>query len=126
MTKVAIFSDRLARPAGPFSPAVRSDGVVYISGQVGQDPATGELVAGGVEAQTQQVLANVAAVLEAAGLGLGDVVRIGVYLTDMQNFAAMNAIYASHFTEPYPARTTIGVAALPLGAEVEMDLVVRG
>ena len=80
---------------------------------------------GGVEKQVEQVFANLAAVLEAAGRNFTDVVRAGVYLTDMGNFGVMNAIYARHFIEPYPARTTIAVAALPLGAAVEIDLVVR-
>jgi len=121
----AIFSDKLARPAGPFSPAIRVDGFIYISGSVGQDPATGKIVPGGVEKQVEQVFANLAEVLAAAGRNFTDVVRAGVYLTDMGNFGIMNAIYARHFTEPYPARTTIAVAALPLGAAVEIDLVVR-
>lgn len=124
MTKQAIASDKLARPAGPFSPAIRSDGFLHVSGQIGQDPATGSL-AEGVEAQTRQVLANLRILLEAAGKDLPDVLRAGVYLTDMADFAAMNAVYAEHFAEPYPARTTIGVAALPLGARVEIDLIVR-
>jgi 2-iminobutanoate/2-iminopropanoate deaminase len=124
-TMKAIFSDKLARPAGPFSPAIRVDGFIYISGSVGQDPATGKIVPGGVEKQVEQVFTNLAAVLAAAGRNFTDVVRAGVYLTDMGNFGIMNAIYARHFTEPYPARTTIAVAALPLGAAVEIDLVVR-
>jgi len=125
MTKQTIFSDKLAKAAGPISPAVRTRGFIYVSGQIGQDPATGKLVEGGVERQTEQVFANLGAVLEAASKGFADVVRVGVYLTDMDSFTAMNGIYARHFVEPYPARTTIGVAALPIGAEVEIDVVVR-
>lgn len=126
MPRESFTTDRIAPAVGPFSPAVRGAGdAIYLSGQVGQDPATGRLVEGGVAAQTEQALRNVQAVLEAAGRTLDDVVRVGVYLTDMGNFAAMNDVYARWFEQPYPARTTIGVAALPLGAEVEIDLVAR-
>jgi 2-iminobutanoate/2-iminopropanoate deaminase len=125
MSKQAIVSPKLAPPAGPFSAAVRSEGLIHTSGQIGQDPTTGRLVEGGIEHQTQQAFSNLAAVLEAAGKSFNDVLRAGVYLTDMANFGAMNAIYARYFAEPYPARTTIAVAALPLGAAVEIDLVVK-
>jgi len=125
MSKTAISSPELSPPVGPFSQAVRMDGFIYLSGQVGQDPATGEVVEGGIEAETERVFQNLAALLKAAGRGFDDVVRAGVYLTNMGDFAAMNAIYARHFTRPYPSRTTIGVAELPLGARVEIDLVVK-
>jgi 2-iminobutanoate/2-iminopropanoate deaminase len=125
MTKTAITSPELAPPVGPFSQAIRVDGFLYLSGQVGQDAATGKLVEGGVAAQTERVLRNLQAVLEAAGKGFADVVRAGVYLTNMGDFVAMNQVYAQHFTQPYPARTTIAVVALPLGAAVEIDLVVK-
>jgi 2-iminobutanoate/2-iminopropanoate deaminase len=95
-----------------------------LSGQVGLT-ADGKLVDGGVEREAQQVFANIAAVLEAAGKSFADVVRVGVFLTDMADFAALNAIYARHFAQPYPARTTVAVAALPLGAKVEIDMVVK-
>jgi 2-iminobutanoate/2-iminopropanoate deaminase len=104
--------------------AVRGGGLFYFSGQVAEDTATGELIGGDVAQQTDQVLRNLATALAAAGKDLGDVVRVGVYLTDMSQFAAMNEVYRRYFTEPYPARTAIGVAALPLGAAVEMDVVV--
>jgi 2-iminobutanoate/2-iminopropanoate deaminase len=123
MPRDAITSDRLPPSGGPFSPAVRGGGLLYLSGQVGTDPATGKLVNGGVAEQTEQAIHNLAAVLEAAGRTLDDVVRVGVYLADMGSFGAMNDVYARHFAKPYPARTTIGVAALPLGAAVEIDLV---
>lgn len=122
----AIFPDKHAKPPAPFSPAVRADGLVFVSGQIGVVGASGVLAPGGVEAQAEQVMANIKVVLEAAGLGLKDVVRVAVYLADMADYAAMNAVYARHFAAPYPARTAIGVAALPLGALVEMDLVARG
>ncbi len=125
MSKTAITSSELSPPVGPFSQAVRTDGFIYLSGQVGQDPATGKVVEGGIEAETERVFQNIAALLKAAGRGFDDVVRAGVYLTSISDFAAMNAIYARHFSQPFPARTTIGVAALPLGARVEIDLVVK-
>jgi 2-iminobutanoate/2-iminopropanoate deaminase len=125
MSKQAIKSSKLAPPVGPFSPAVRIDDFVYLSGQVGQDPATGKIVEGGVEREVEQIFAGLAAVLEAADLTFADVIRAGVFLTDMASFAAMNAIYARYFQQPYPARTTVAVAALPLGAHVEIDLVAK-
>jgi 2-iminobutanoate/2-iminopropanoate deaminase len=118
-----ITSDRVAKPVGPFSPAVRDGDRVYTSGQIAQDPATGKLIEGGVAAQTEQVLRNLEAVLNAADKSLADVVKVNVYLTDMRTFAEMNEVYARHFAAPYPARTTIAVAALPLGAIVEMEMI---
>ncbi len=118
-----ITSDRVAKPVGPFSPAIRDGDRVYTSGQIAQDPATGKLIEGGVAAQTAQVLQNLEAVLSAAGKSLADVVKVNVYLTDMRNFAEMNEVYARHFVAPYPARTTIAVAALPLGAIVEIEMI---
>ena len=120
-----ITPDNIAAPVGPFSPAVRDGDVVFTSGQVGQDPATGTLVAGGVAAQTTQIFENIKAVLGAGGKSLADVQKVNVYLTSMQDFAAMNQVYAKHFDKPYPARTTIAVAALPLGAAVEIEVVAR-
>jgi 2-iminobutanoate/2-iminopropanoate deaminase len=118
-------SDRIAPPVGPFSPAVRAGDLLYLSGQVAQDPSTGRLVEGGIDAQASQILRNVAAVLDAAGRGFDDVVRVGVYLRDMADFKVMNAVYERHFARPYPARTVIGVASLPLGAAIEIDVVAR-
>jgi 2-iminobutanoate/2-iminopropanoate deaminase len=126
MPRKSFTSDAMPPSGLPFSAAVLGAGdAVYLSGQVGQDPATGRLVDGGAAAQTEQALRNLAAVLEAAGRTLDDVVRVGVYLADMRDFAAMNEVYARWFEPPFPARTTIGVAALPLGAAVEIDLVAR-
>jgi len=119
----AITSDRLAKPVGPFSPAVRDGNRVYTSGQVGQDPATGKLVDGGVVGQTEQIFRNLATILSAANKSFADVVKVNVYLTDIRDFAAMNEVYAKHFVAPYPARTTLGVAALPLGAVVEIEAI---
>lgn len=118
-----ITSDRLAKPVGPFSPAARDGDRVYMSGQVAQDPATGKLVEGGVVAQTEQIFRNIDAILSAAGKSFADVVKVNVYLADIKDFAAMNEVYAKHFAAPYPARTTIGVAALPLGAIVEIEMI---
>jgi 2-iminobutanoate/2-iminopropanoate deaminase len=118
-----ITSDRLAKPVGPFSPAVRDGDRVYTSGQVAQDPTTGKLIEGGVAAQTEQIFQNLTVLLEAAGKSLADVVKVNVYLVDIKRFAEMNEVYARHFVAPYPARTTIGVAALPLSAEVEIEMI---
>ena len=118
-----ITSDRLAKPVGPFSPAVRDGDRVYTSGQVAQDPATGKLIEGGVAAQTEQIFHNLKVILEAADKSLTDVVKVNVYLMDITRFAEMNEVYARHFVAPYPARTTVAVAALPLGAEVEIEMI---
>ena len=125
MTKTPITSSDLAPPVGPFSQAIEAGGFIYFSGQVGQDPATGKVVAGGIAAETERVFLNLSAVLKAAGRSFDDVVRAGVYLTSMSDFVALNGVYARHFRQPFPARTTIAVAALPLGACVEIDLVVK-
>jgi len=125
MSKTAITSPALTPPVGPFSQAIEVGGFIYFSGQVGQDPTTGKLVTGGVSAEAQRVFQNLSAVLEAAGKGFDDVVRAGVYLTNIGDYATLNGIYAKQFSQPFPARTVIGVAALPLGACVEIDLVVK-
>jgi 2-iminobutanoate/2-iminopropanoate deaminase len=118
-----ITSDRLAKPVGPFSPAVRDRDRVYTSGQVAQDPATGKLIEGSVAAQTEQIFHNLTVILEAADKTLADVVKVNVYLTDIKRFTEMNEVYARHFVAPYPARTTVAVAALPLNAEVEIEMI---
>ncbi len=110
---------------GPYSHAVDAGELVYCSGQTPLDPATGKLAEGGVGVQTDRCLSNLFAVLSAAGLGPDDVVKTNVYLVDMADFAAMNEAYARRFGTPYPARTTIGVAALPLGARVEIELIAK-
>ena len=121
----AVRSDKLSPPVGPFSPAIRASGFILFSGQVGQDPVTGQLVRGGVEAEARQLFANLAALLNAAGKSFGDVAKASVFLTDIADFATVNAIYAEHFDPPYPARTTIAVAALPLEARIEIELLVK-
>ncbi len=125
MIKNAITSPELSPPVGPFSQAIEVGGFLYLSGQVAQDPASGMVVEGGIVAETERIFRNLSAVLKAAGKSFDDVARAGVYLTSMSDFGAMNGIYARHFSQPFPARTTIAVAALPLGACVEIDLVVK-
>jgi 2-iminobutanoate/2-iminopropanoate deaminase len=119
------FSSPGATSIGPYSHAVEAGELVFLSGQTPIDPATGKLAAGDLAAQTRQCLQNLFRVLAAAGLGPDDVVKANVFLLDMGDFAAMNAVYATMFAAPYPARTTVGVAALPLGARVEIELVAR-
>jgi 2-iminobutanoate/2-iminopropanoate deaminase len=125
MSMTAITSPELSPPVGPFSQAIKVDGFIYFSGQVGQDPATGKLVAGGLAAEAERIFQNLSAVLKAADKSFDDVVRAGVYLASMSDYVALNGIYANHFRPPFPARTVIAVAALPLGACVEIDLVVK-
>jgi 2-iminobutanoate/2-iminopropanoate deaminase len=115
-----------AAPAaiGPYAQAVAAGPYLFASGQIPIDPATGQLVGGGIEAQTRQVMANIAAVLAAAGLSFADVLKTTIFLTDMNDFAALNAVYAESFDGgPVPARSTVAVAALPRGAAVEIDVV---
>lgn len=108
---------------GPYSRAVWAGDILYLSGQLGLDPATGKLLEGGVAAETEQLLKGLSAVLAAAGLSMGNVVKANVFLTDMNDFAAMNKVYETFFEAPYPARSTIAVAALPGGGHVEIELV---
>lgn len=119
-----INSSGLTAPVGPFSHAVKGTGAFYFSGQVAQNPITGKLIEGDVKDQTEQIFSNLHLVLQAVGKNLGDVLKVNVYLTSMADFALMNEVYAAHFAPPYPARTTVAVAALPLSAKVEMELVV--
>ena len=124
MTRKAITAEGAA-VVGPYSHAVRAGKLVYLSGQTPLDPATGKLLEGDVQAQAAQCFANLFAVLQAGGLTPDHVVKVNVFLTDMNDFAAMNEVYARQFAEPFPARTTIGVAALPLGARIEIELIAR-
>lgn len=118
-----IHSELAPKAIGPYSQAVQVGSAVYLSGQTPIDPASGELVAGDISAQARQVFENLKAVLAAADLDFGNVARVGIYLTDLGNFAAVNEIMKTYFSEPYPARSTIGVAALPKAAEVEIDMI---
>jgi 2-iminobutanoate/2-iminopropanoate deaminase len=122
MTRDAITTPK-APAIGPYSVAVRANGFVYLAGQTPMNPATGALADGGLEGQTLQCFANLRAVLDAAGLSMDDVIKVNVFLVDMTDFTAMNAIYERQFNRPFPARTTIGVAALPFGSRVEIEMV---
>jgi len=119
------FSAPGAVAVGPYSHAVDSGDLIYLSGQTPLDSSTGKLVEGGVAAQTEQCFRNLFNVLTAAGLTPDDVVKVNVFLTNMGDFAAMNEVYAKQFSAPFPARTTIGVAALPLGAQIEIEMIAR-
>jgi reactive intermediate/imine deaminase len=123
MPRQAVHSDAAPKAVGPYSEPVRRGITLYLSGQTPLDPATGEMVAGGIEEQATRVFENLKAVLTAAGAGFDDVVRVAIYMTDLGNFAAVTAVMTRYFREPYPARSTIGVAALPRGAAVEIDLI---
>lgn len=123
MTRTAIFTDLAPRAIGPYSQAIRSANTVYLSGQIGLDPASGELVKGGIEAEARRVFDNLKAVAEASGSGLSQVVKLNIYLLDLGAFARVNEIMAGYFQEPYPARATLAVAALPRGAQIEVDAV---
>lgn len=118
-----IHTDAAPAAIGPYSQAVRTGSLVYCSGQIPLDPQTMEIVSGGIEAQTRQVFANLAAVAEAAGPGLGKAVKLTIFLTDLNDFAIVNEIMAESMQEPYPARATVQVSALPKGALVEVEAV---
>lgn len=118
-----IHTDAAPAAIGPYSQAVRCDRTVYLSGQIPLDPATMQLVDGDITAQTRRVFDNLAAVCAAAGGSLAQVARVGIYLTDLGDFAAVNAVMAEYFVQPYPARSTIQVSALPRAAAVEVDAV---
>ena len=121
--KEAISSAGAPKAIGPYSQAVRAGQLLFLSGQVALDPATGQMVGGGVTEQTRRVFENLGAVLTAAGRSFADVVRTTVFLADMNDFAAMNEVYGQYFKEPYPARATVQVARLPRDARVEIDLI---
>jgi 2-iminobutanoate/2-iminopropanoate deaminase len=123
MSKQAIRSDGAPGAIGPYSQAIVSGGVLYCSGQIGLDPATGNLVDGGFEAEARQVLANLAAVVKAAGMTLADAVKLTVYVVDLADFPRLNEIFTTVLEQPYPARATVQVSALPRGAVVEIDMV---
>ena len=118
-----IHSDHAPKAIGPYSQAVKVGNTFYLSGQTPIDPKTGELVNGDISVQATQVFENLKAVLAAANLDFNHVARVGIYLTDLGNFVAVNDVMKKYFSEPYPARSTIGVAALPKSAQVEIDLV---
>ncbi|WP_299704248.1 Rid family detoxifying hydrolase [uncultured Pontibacter sp.] len=119
------FNAEGAVAVGPYSHAVESGELIFLSGQTPIDASTGEMVQGDIAAQTEQCFRNLFEVLTATGLTPDDVVKVNVFLTDIDNFKAMNEVYATKFSKPYPARTTIGVASLPLGAQVEIEMIAR-
>ena len=123
MSHERITSERAPRALGPYAPAVRAGELVFCAGQIGLDPVTGKLVPGGVAAETARACENLAAVLEAAGLGLGDVVKTTVYVADLGEFSVINEVYGRYFPAPHPARATVQVAALPAGARVEIEAI---
>jgi 2-iminobutanoate/2-iminopropanoate deaminase len=123
MSKTVVTTSEAPAAIGPYSQAITAHGVVYCSGQVPLEPSTGELVEATIEGQTRTCLENLAAVLEAAGTGLAQVVKVTAYLTDMGEFSEFNTVYSEFFTTDPPARATVGVAALPKGARVEVECI---
>lgn len=123
MTRKIIHTPDAPKAIGPYSQAVAAGGMVFLSGQVGLDPETGQLVPGGIEAEARRVFDNLRAVAQAAGPGLDAAARVTIYLTDFGHFATVNQIMQEYFREPYPARVTIGVASLPRGAAIEVDCI---
>ena len=125
MTRQAVSTNGAPAAIGPYSQAIASGDLVFCSGQLGLDPATGNLVEGGVEAQAERALRNLGAVLDAAGVGMNDVVKTTLFLASIDDFAAVNAVYATFMPEPPPARSTFAVAALPKGGLVEIEAIAR-
>ena len=123
MPRQPVATDSAPAAIGPYSQAVRSGNQVFLSGQIPLDPATGQLVEGDIATQSRRVFDNLAAVCAAAGGSLDQVVRVGIYLMDLADFAAVNAVMADYFTAPYPARSTVQVSGLPRGARVEVDAI---
>jgi len=121
--KQAVSSPDAPRAIGPYSPAIRAGQLLFVSGQVPIDPATGQLIDGDIAAQTRRVFDNIGALLTAGGRSFTDVARTTVFLADMNDFAAMNEVYGQYFSEPYPARATVQVARLPKDARVEIDVI---
>jgi reactive intermediate/imine deaminase len=125
MTRQIVHTDRAPKAIGPYSQAVRVGQIVYLSGQIPLDPATGELVAGDIEVEARRAFDNLEAVAEAAGGSLANAVKVTIFLTDLANFAKVNEVMATYFGEPYPARATVGVAQLPRGARVEVECILH-
>lgn len=121
----AITTKDAPQPLGPYSQAIASGDFVYVSGQVGRDPIRRELAPGGTAAECKQIMTNIQAILKEAGCQLKDIVSTTIYLTDVADFAEVNKIYGSYFEAPYPARTTVGVAALPGGSHIEITVIAR-
>jgi reactive intermediate/imine deaminase len=123
MSRSIIHTEQAPAAIGPYSQAVRVGDTVYLSGQIPLLPSTGAMLEGGIDAQARQVFENMQAVCTAAGGSLADIARLGIFLTDLGDFAAVNAVMAEYFSAPYPARSTVQVSALPRGAQVEVDAI---
>lgn len=123
--KHAIQSHAAPAAVGPYSQAIELDGWIFCSGQIGLDATTGKLVEGGIEVETRRVMENLREVLDAAGARLADVVKTSIFLTDLKDFETVNRIYSEHFEQPYPARSTVQVSALPRSARVEIEVIAR-
>lgn len=119
----ALHTDKAPAAIGPYSQAIEVNGMVFASGQIPLNPETGEVVEGGIKEQTRQALTNASAIMETAGLSLANVVKTTVFMADMGDFAAMNEVYATFFSEPYPARSAVAVKALPKGVLVEVECI---
>ena len=124
MTKEIIFTQKAPKAIGPYSQAVKAGGFLFVSGQIPINPETGDLMTSSIEKQANQVILNLKSICEAAGSGLEDIVKLTIYLTDLGNFAKVNEAMLEYFLEPYPARATVEISALPLGVNVEMDAIV--
>jgi 2-iminobutanoate/2-iminopropanoate deaminase len=110
-------------PIGPYNQAIEANGFLFVSGQIPTNPVTGEIVTGDIKAEAKQVMENIGAILEEAGIGFGNIVKTTIFLTDMQSFARVNEVYGSYFTDQFPARETVQVAALPKGVNVEISVI---
>ena len=124
MTKKIIFTEEAPKAIGPYSQGVIAGNTLYISGQVPLNPTTGALIEGSITVQAMQVISNLESICRAANASLTDIVKLNIYLTDLSNFAEVNAVMQDKFAEPYPARATVEVSALPLGVDIEMDAIV--
>ena len=124
MTKEIISTENAPQAIGPYSQAVKAGNLMFVSGQIPLDPKTGDLVSDSIEEQAKQVLKNVQSICEAAGYSLDDIVKISIFLTDLSNFGIVNDVMKEYFSEPYPARATVEVSALPLGVNVEIEAIV--
>lgn len=124
MTRHVVHTERAPAAIGTYSQAVRAGGMLYVSGQIPLDPATGNLVSGDIDAEIRRVFDNLRAIVEAAGATMADVAKVTVFLTDLVHFPRVNEIMATYFDQPYPARAALGVSALPKGARVEMECIV--
>jgi 2-iminobutanoate/2-iminopropanoate deaminase len=123
MTKETIFTEDAPRAIGPYSQAIKAGGFTFVSGQVAINPKTGDLMNSSIEDQAEQVLQNLTAICKEANASLSDIVKLTIYITNMNDFSIVNEVIQRHFVEPYPARATVEVSALPLGVNVEMDAI---